>query len=105
MYNFVIAFLRQEAVDFREHADKHEFIVGRPNAKDGYIETLRSRADDFDSAANALSNIGAPATDRQQLKAEIAALVNEHFFTNESGTSCSGKYGIIAEKLRQLSAA
>ena len=40
----------------------------------------------------------------QQLKAEIAALVNEHFFTNENGTSCSGKYGVIAEKLRQLSA-
>ena len=44
------------------------------------------------------------ATDSQQLKAEIAALVNEHFFTNENGTSCSGKYGVIAEKLRQLSA-
>lgn len=40
----------------------------------------------------------------QQLKAEIAALVNEHFFTNENGTSCSGKYGVIAEKMRQLSA-
>jgi hypothetical protein len=47
---------------------------------------------------------GTQPTDVQQLKTEIAALANEHFFTNESGTSCSGKYSVIAKKLRQLSA-
>jgi len=70
----------------------------------GIIEELGEMAVSSGGCVCAQKKAEESANSLQQLKAEIAALVNEHFFTNENGTSCSGKYGVIAEKLRQLSA-
>ena len=70
----------------------------------GRVAYITGNVQEALAAKQALEQVVENANSLQQLKAKIVALVNEHFFTSENGTSCSGKYGVIAEKLRQLSA-
>jgi len=55
------------------------------------------------SGRTAENTVGTQPTDVQQLKAEIAALVQEHFLVSDCGVSY-GHIGVFITKLRQLTA-